>query len=131
AADHENDIGEAMTQREAARAEARHLTSRMQELQRQVDDLRASTVDEAALRQKLDAEWSEKLQTIVMHLASDHDADIGKALEEEEQAKAEARTLSMKVGSLQQQLERDRQMFTMAESKWNSVRDSMRREIEQ
>ena len=130
AADHENDIGEAMTQREAARAEARHLSIRVQELQRQIEDLKGKTVDETALRQKIDAEWSEKLQTIVAHLASDHDEDIGKAVEQKEEAKAEARTLSSKVASLQQQVERDRQMFALAEEKWNAMRDAMKKEIE-
>jgi len=121
ASDHENDIGEAMMEREAARAEARHLTLRVQELQRQIEEQRAN----------IDNEWSEKLQTIVTHLASDHEADIGKAFEEKEAAKAEVRTLNLKLNKLEKKMENERQMFLAAEEKWNGLRDSLRHDIDE
>ena len=133
ASDHENDIGEAMMEREAARAEARHLGIRVQELQQQIEELRSvpltPTVDERALREQIDGEWSAKLQTIVNHLASDHEEDIGKAMEETQAARAEARTLTTRVANLLQQLERDRQTYASAEEKWNTIRERLLRRI--
>ena len=121
AADHEDDVGEATMEREASRAEARHLTLRLQELQRQFDEQRAN----------IDNEWSEKLQTIVTHLASDHEADIGKAFEEKEAAKAEVRTLNVKLNKLEKQMENERQMFLVAEEKWNALRDALRHDVDE
>ncbi|HSP32733.1 MAG TPA: response regulator, partial [Thermoanaerobaculia bacterium] len=125
AADHENDIGKAMEEREEARAEVRRLSMLLGNVQKQFEDVRAGTVDEKALRERIDFEWSEKLNTIVAHIASDHDADIGRAVEQKEEARAEVRTLTMRVNALQQQLERDRQMLLTAEEKWNKLRESL------
>ena len=116
ATDHESDVGEALEQREAAKAEARAMATRVSDLERQL-----ATHEE---------EWSNKLQTIVSHLASDHEADIGKALEQKEEARAEARTLNSKIVMLQQQVERDRQMFLAAQEKWNGVRDALNAQVE-
>src|SRR6266852_505813 len=67
------------------------------------------TVDEKGIRDKVDAEWSEKLQTIVNHMASDHESDVGKAIEEREAARAEARNLAVKLSAMQQKLDGERQ----------------------
>ena len=96
--DHENDLGEAVVKREEARAETRALEARARE--------------EKAAREKLDAEWNEKLQTIVAHLATDHEADLGQALVEKETARAEVRTLRQ------------------AQEKWNSIRESLVTKLE-
>lgn len=76
------------------------------------------SVDEKKIRDKFEAEWSEKLQTIVNHLAADHEADVGKAIEEKEAARAEARTLAMRVTKLQQSLENERQALVAAQEKF-------------
>lgn len=146
ASDHENDLGEAVMLRESARAEARSLEKRVQLLQTAVQEAQASRGPletrvlqlqsqleserqradaETAARAQLDAEWSEKLQTIVGHLASDHEADLGQALMEKEAAKAEARTLGMRVNALQQKLDSDREGLDKALEKWNGVRQSL------
>jgi CheY-like chemotaxis protein len=85
-----------------------------QRLEGQITELRAapalaSPVDETTVREKVEAEWSEKLQTIVNHIASDHEADIGKAIEEREAARAEARNLAIKLSAMQQKLDGERQ----------------------
>lgn len=139
ASDHENDIGEAMMERETARAEARHLGIRVQELQKLVEAARAvipiavpaaSVVTETALRAAIDTEWSAKLQTIVSHLASDHEADIGKALEEKEEAKAAMRTFELRAANLQQQIERDRLTYLAAQEKWSAMRDALQARVD-
>lgn len=142
--DHENDIGESIAAREAARAESRAANLKIQDLERQLgsardgrlgllqrDDqvmqeleaerqnrqrleeqiasLQSRGVDEKAIREKVEAEWSEKLQTIVNHIATDHESDVGKAIEEREAARAEARNLVIRIGALQQKLDGERQ----------------------
>ena len=92
------------------------------------NDLRAARAlaeEEQAKREKLDVEWSGKLQSIVTHLASDHEADIGQATVEKEAAKAEARSLNQRVNALQQQIENEREVFRTAQQKWISIRDSL------
>ena len=127
--DHEQALGEAMVEKEAARAEARSLAKKVEVLQRKVmdfDDLqgqvekstgdlrkaleteRTRAGEEKAKREKIEAEWSENLNKIVMHLASDHEADIGQMMMEREAAKAEARDLANKVKALQRRLEEER-----------------------
>jgi CheY-like chemotaxis protein len=78
-------------------------------MQQEIAASRGQPVDEKALRDKVEAEWSEKLQTIVNHIASDHESDIGKAIEEREAARAEARNLAIKMSALQQKLDGERQ----------------------
>jgi CheY-like chemotaxis protein len=50
----------------------------------------------------------QKLNTIMVHLAQDHEADLGKAVEEREEARAEARSLAMRVTGLQKKLDDQR-----------------------
>lgn len=184
ASDHEGDLGEAVSTREAARAEARQAAAKLQdahellekamasraaltkevaalrqalaeersrqkpddEAQAEVRELRMklhevqSAFDDAtqslakinhdlgeerAKREKLDAEWSDKLQNIVTHLASDHEADIGQATVDKEAAKAEARSLTQRLNAMQQQIENEREVFHNAQQKWTSIRDSL------
>lgn len=68
----------------------------------QLGSARAALDDQ---RVQLEAEWNEKLNTIVGHLASDHEADIGQAIMEREEARAEVRSLQMKVAQLTRDLE--------------------------
>ncbi|HKR62380.1 MAG TPA: response regulator, partial [Thermoanaerobaculia bacterium] len=68
----------------------------------------ATRAEAAELRRQLEAtraEFDEKLQTIVTHLAADHEADLGKAVEEREEARAEARSAKMKIAAMQQKLD--------------------------
>ena len=146
ASDHENDLGEAVMLRESARAEARSLEKRVQLLQKAMQEAQGTRAPleeqtaqlqaeleaerrradgEQAARVRIEAEWSDKLQTIVSHLASDHESDMGQALMEKEGAKAEARTLGMRVHALQQKLESDRGALDKALEKWNGVRQSL------
>jgi len=166
AMDHENDIGDSIAAREAARAEARSLNLRVQDLEKQLHSARDGRLgllqrddelthrlarleednaalkaqlqqsrpvlaefDEKALRENVEAEWSEKLQTIVSHIATDHESDIGKAIEEREAARAEARNLAIKMNALQQKLDAERQNFAAAQDKWNGMRDSLHSRI--
>ena len=157
--DYENEMGDSIASREAARAETRMLNIRVQELEKQLqsardgrlgllqrDDeltqrqarleqenksLRAqleakpAAVDEDALRKKIDGEWSEKLQTIVGHIATDHEADIGKAIEEREAAKAEVRNMSIKMTAVQQKLDAERSSASIAQERFNGMRDEL------
>ncbi|MGZ8867554.1 MAG: response regulator, partial [Thermoanaerobaculia bacterium] len=100
--DHEGAIGEAMVEKDAARAELRAVTKKLEAEKKRVEE-------EKAAREKLDAEWSAKLQTIVNHLASDHESDLGEAMLAKEEAKAEARDLSIRIRSIQQKLELERE----------------------
>src|SRR5205807_220671 len=80
---------------DAARGTTSSLAARVAELEEAIDagdSLLETQRDEAAAAlQKLDAEWSEKLQTIVGHLAGDHEVDLGEALVAKEEARAEVR----------------------------------------
>ncbi|MGZ7041197.1 MAG: response regulator, partial [Thermoanaerobaculia bacterium] len=139
ASDHENDVGELMEQREMARAQARTFEARLAETQRAFDDAtqalatmnhdlrqaRTAAEDERKLRERLDIEWNEKLQKIVTHLAMDHEADVGQATVEKEGAKAEARSLTMRLASVQQTIDSEREAFRAAQQKWTSIRDSL------
>src|SRR5206468_1612653 len=102
ASDHENDLGEAVAAREQARAEVRSLSSRVQELQRQLEAARGRPeVDEKSLRGQIDAEWGARLQKIVNELVADQENAIGEAVELREKARAEARSLSIRVQELE------------------------------
>jgi len=97
ASDHEADVGKLTEERAEARAEVRLLKMRIEKLESQ----RANPVDEKALREKMETEFSEKLQTIVTHMATDHETDVGNLTEEKEAARAEVRNLNLKINTLQ------------------------------
>ena len=103
--DHEQALGEAVVEKEAARAETRFLTNKIEALRKELEIERARATEATAGMARLEAEWSEKLNTIVSHLASDHEADLGQAMLEREEAKAEARDLANKLKALQRKLE--------------------------
>lgn len=56
-------------------------------------------------KERGEREFDERLQTIVNHLAADHEADLGKAVEEREVARAESRSLMIRVTSMQRMIE--------------------------
>lgn len=131
--DYEQPLADAMVEREAARAEARTAAGKVDSMQRKLAEFdttirahvekataelrsaleteRRRAAEERAARVSLDAEWGEKLQRIVNHLASDHETDLGEAMLEKEAAKAEVRNLSGRISALQQKLDREREMF--------------------
>jgi len=120
--DYENAIGDAVLEREAARAELRRVTKRTEELAR-----RAS--DEKAERERLDAEWNTKLQKIVAHLTEDHEADIGEAMLQREAARAEVRNLTAKVAALQKHIEDDREKFRQAFTRRTTMERTMEKPL--
>src|SRR5262249_17911624 len=83
-------------------------------------------LDEQAIRERVEGEWSAKLQTIVSHLASDHEADVGKALEEKEAAKAEVRNLTVKLNSALQKLEAERHAREQLQIKMREAEEQLR-----
>lgn len=129
AEDHEADLGRIVEEREFARAELRaanlRITALEESLQKasaetvvkeesdstlqvRIAELEASLEEERHRFEKANDEFDEKLTTIVSHLANDHESDLGKALEEKEAARAEARSLSLRIASLQKKVEDDR-----------------------
>jgi CheY-like chemotaxis protein len=125
AADHENSIGDFMVDKEAAKAELRKSTLKAQELQRRLDEERARADQEKRAHERLDTEWSEKLQKIVNHLAEDHEADLGEAMVQKEGARAEARKLTSRLTVLQQKIEEERDKFRQAAERWQQERSAL------
>lgn len=68
------------------------------------DALRRRVDEERAACDHLDTVWGEKLQKIVTELATDHENDLGEAVAQREQARAEVRSLQMKLNSMQQSI---------------------------
>lgn len=66
------------------------------------DALRRRVDEERAACEHLDTVWGEKLQKIVTELATDHENDLGEAVAQREEARAEVRSLQMKLSALQQ-----------------------------
>jgi CheY-like chemotaxis protein len=115
--DYEHATGEALIEKEAAKAELRLATKRIEALQ-----------SRAA---KADAEWNEKLQKIVAHLTEDHEADLGEAMLQREGARAEARSLAARVTALQQKIEEERERFRQAAERWQKHPPASRETISQ
>ena len=111
-------------QLEAATAEIDAGRRRGVELQRESASLR----DELAAR---DQQWDAKLTDIVAHLASDHEADIGQATLEKEEARAETRALAKKLGALQERLDHDHQAFRAARDKWIAMQKEREARLQQ
>jgi len=149
--DFEETLASALVDRAGSRAEIRDLTNKLQELQKKmgaassgntdtqrvIDDLRAAEEkertradNEKVAREKLDMEWTEKLNKIVTHLATDHEQDLGEALVEKEGAKAETRTLNLRLNTLQHKLEQERQAFRLAREKWLEERAALMEQVE-
>jgi CheY-like chemotaxis protein len=105
AAEHENALGEAVAAREAALAEARSLSWRMQELEQKLRESEAARAATPKVdRDQIDAEWSAKLQKIVNELVADQEEAIGEALERREEARAEVRSLNIRMQELEKKL---------------------------
>ncbi len=115
------------TRLQESRREAHNLALRVQELE---DIIAALRVSDQERRAAIDAEWSEKLETIVTHLATDHESDVGQALVEREEARAEARMFISRVATLQKTLESDRATFEQAQTEWANDRDQLMRSID-
>jgi CheY-like chemotaxis protein len=90
---------------EAHQTEAATLRTRVEELERELAAER--TAQAVAV-----AEFDGKLSTIVTHLAEDHEADLGRAMEEKEEARAEARALTVRMTTLQRKVEEEQQHVT-------------------
>jgi len=96
-------IAESTSERGALQAEARMLAARIDELQEQ--HAKRPAIDEKALRESIDAEWSKKFQKIVTELTMDHENDIGDSIAAREAARAEARALNLRVQDLEKQVQ--------------------------
>jgi CheY-like chemotaxis protein len=111
-----------MTQQvEAERRLARELSESCERLEEEnanlKEQLQSRQSIDKSLRENIDSEWSQKLQTVVSHIASDHEAEIGKAIEEREAARAETRNLVIKVSTLQQKIDAEQKALAAAEEK--------------
>lgn len=101
-----------------------------EKLRADAEDLRRALAEERATRERLEGEFDKKLQTIVTHLASDHEADLGQALSEREEARAEARAISMKLGALQRRYDEDAVKLHDAETLLAETRTAAQAEID-
>ena len=101
-------------------AEAGTLRARIEELEQALADLAGTHGDvERGLRAHIEeleqslasagSEFDEKLNTIVAHLAEDHETDLGKEMEAKEEARAEVRSLTLRLSSLQRKVEEEQQ----------------------
>ena len=116
--------------RQRALAEAREKSVAMAA---RLAELESTAAAERATREQLEEEarnYDAKLQTLVTHLASDHEADLGQALSEKEEARAEARALSMKLSSLQRKHDEDAARLRDAETLLAETRAAAQGEID-
>ncbi len=105
-----------------SRRESQNLASRVQELEQILAALRVSDQERRAA---IDAEWSEKLQTIVAHLATDHEADIGQAIVEREAARAESRMHNARAAAAEKKLDVLLAKFEEARTAWANEREQL------
>jgi CheY-like chemotaxis protein len=117
----------AETRLQDARREAQTLTSRIHELEQINAALRVSDQERRAA---IDAEWSEKLETIVNHLASDHETDLGQTIVEREAARAETRHSNDRLAALQKSTADERAAFEESHAQWTRERDELTRSVE-
>jgi CheY-like chemotaxis protein len=119
----------------------RLLRMRIEELEESlVNDLQARDAELATERTRIAALESEltserassdqKLNTIMVHLAQDHEADLGKAVEEREEARAEARSLTMRVNVLQKKVDDQRHALDDATRLLAETRAAAQQEID-
>jgi CheY-like chemotaxis protein len=88
-------IAERTTLREAHQSETAALRVQIEELEHSLAS--AGT------------EFDEKLNTIVTHLAEDHEADLGREMEAKEEARAEVRSLTLRLSTLQKKVDEEQQ----------------------
>lgn len=101
-----------------------------EKLRADAEDLRRELAEERATRERLEGEFDNKLQTIVTHLASDHEADLGQALSEREESRAEARAIAMKLSVLQRKYDEDSVKLHDAETLLAETRAAAQAEID-
>jgi CheY-like chemotaxis protein/K+-sensing histidine kinase KdpD len=92
---YEQEIEHAQRAAAAALEDVERMRSENDALRRRVDEERAAC-------EHLDTVWGEKLHKIVAELATDHENDLGDAVAQREEARAEVRSLQMKLNSMQQ-----------------------------
>ena len=92
---YEQEIEHAQRTAAAALEDVDRIQTENEALRRRVDEERAAC-------EHLDSVWGEKLQKIVAGLATDHENDLGEAVAQREEARAEVRGLQMKLNSLLQ-----------------------------
>jgi CheY-like chemotaxis protein len=91
----EEELREATAEREAHRSETAALRAQIEELEQSLAS--AGT------------EFDAKLNTIVTHLAEDHEADLGREMEAKEEARAEVRSLTLRLSTLQKRVDEEQQ----------------------
>jgi len=91
----ETELREATAEREAHQSETAALRAQIEELEHSLAS--AGT------------EFDEKLNTIVSHLAEDHEADLGREMEAKEEARAEVRSLTLRLSTLQKKVDEEQQ----------------------
>jgi CheY-like chemotaxis protein len=107
-------------ERAAHDSEAGTLRARIGELEQGLGEMAGTHGDvESQLRTRIEeleqslagagTEFDLKLNTIVTHLAEDHEADLGRAMEAKEEARAEVRSLTLRLSSLQKKVEEEEQ----------------------
>jgi CheY-like chemotaxis protein len=101
------------------------LESQLAEALHAAEVAREHVVAERELRNAEQAQHDARLQEIVTHLATDHEADLGQALEEKSAAKAEVRSLTMRLASLQKTADEERVAFAAEQDKWIAARQSL------
>lgn len=101
-----SDLTEMHRSRQALRAETDQLRAEAERLRHALQQEQAARANEATA-------FDEKLQSIVNHMALDHESDVGKAVEEREAAKAEVRSFSLKIGQMQRRFEEERQALVL------------------
>jgi CheY-like chemotaxis protein len=95
-------------ERERADAAQRELETQTRKQAARITELEQALAAERERSDAVAAQFDTKLQTIVTHLAADHETDMGKAVEEREEARAEARSLGMRVSTLQRKFDEER-----------------------
>jgi CheY-like chemotaxis protein len=112
-------------------AHIRDLGARLEAAAAHTAEIEAQLAAEKAGHQARDHEFNTKLQNIVNHIAMDHEADLGQALMEKEAARAEVRSLNMRMTSLQQKSDEDRAAFQAAQEKWRTSHQALAGKLKQ
>ncbi|HYC60547.1 MAG TPA: response regulator [Thermoanaerobaculia bacterium] len=95
--------------RERLELDAATLRTRIDELEQSLAEVAAAHAEAEAALRTANADFDTKLSTIVAHLAEDHESDLGKAVEEREEARAEIRSLTARLAALQKKYDEEHQ----------------------
>jgi len=107
--DRESELERLLASSEAAHAETASAATALHLRIAELEQALAQSQDAHAADTKA---FDQKLSTIVAHLAEDHEADLGKAVEEREAARAESRSLALRVDKMQKKLDEDHDTAT-------------------